>query len=82
MFEGCFQLPLPDDSVSRASAQQILSDWNHAVDGLRSQGKAITCGPETVPIEEVDGTFARPTGHLLPVLQVNRANRVFGTISQ
>ena len=65
---GLLWLPLPDGPISGASAQQVLGDWNHAVDGLCPQGKAVTCGPKTIPIEEVDGTFTRSTGHLLPIL--------------
>ena len=57
----------PNDSILGASAQQILPDWNHAVNGLCSQGKAVTCSLQTIPIEEVDGPLARSTGHLLLV---------------
>lgn len=71
----------PDDPVGRASTQQTLSHWNHAVDGLCSQGKAVTCGPKAVPVEEVDGTFAGATDHLLPTLQ-KTANVECGATSQ
>lgn len=64
----------PDDSIGGASAQQAISDWNHTVNGLSSQGKPVTCGPKSIPVEEVDGTFTGATGHLPPTLQGNRAN--------
>lgn len=71
----------PDDSISRASTQQTLCHWNHAVDGLSSQGKAVTCGPKAIPVEKVDGTFTGATHHLLPILQGNRAKHVCGATS-
>lgn len=75
------QLLSPDDSIGGPSTQQTVSDWNHAVNGLSSQGKAVTCGPKAIPIEEIDGTFTGSTGHLPPTLQGNRTNHICGAMS-